>query len=198
MLLVSAGAAWQDVSTEFLSTATGNFLVLATDGGSATVSGNGTDVFYLKNIIITPIGAIADLDMATGAGGVLTDRSANRLDATLYGAWTHLAPVRESIIESGTLTASNPALSITQTWNNGAVTFDGLTYTLTDTASAAASRFANFIVGTSRKFSIGKDGSIDIWGTYTDTSNYRHLDFNQTSLGVAKIQSKGLWVRLCW
>jgi hypothetical protein len=182
------------VSSEFEITAIhGNLnLFMANTSTGSSFTGNGTDVVYVKDIIVTPIGALIDLDMATGGGTTLTDRSANRLDATLYGAYTHIAPVRESIIESGTLTASNPALTITQTWNNGAVTFDGLTYTLTDTASAAGSRFMVGNVGTSRKWSIGKDGSIDIWGTYTDTSNYRHLDFLQSSGGAATIQSKGL------
>ena len=41
--------------------------------------------------------------------------------------------------DSGTLTANAPALDLTQTWNNSGVTFTGLKFNATDTASASGS-----------------------------------------------------------
>jgi len=41
----------------------------------------------------------------------------------------------------GTVTASDPVLDLSQTWNNGAVTFTGLKLNVTNTASDAASNF---------------------------------------------------------
>jgi hypothetical protein len=41
----------------------------------------------------------------------------------------------------GTVTADDPVLNLTQTWNNAAVTFNGIKLSVTDTASAAGSKF---------------------------------------------------------
>lgn len=47
----------------------------------------------------------------------------------------------------GTITANTPALTATQTWNAGAVTFRGMFLNVTNTASAAASRLFDFQLG---------------------------------------------------
>lgn len=59
---------------------------------------------------------------------------------------------------TGTLTADNP-LSISQTWNNAAVTFNALTIAVTDTASNASSKLLSATVGGSTKFSVDKSGA---------------------------------------
>jgi len=59
----------------------------------------------------------------------------------------------------GTITASSPA-TISQTWNNVAVTFTGKLVSITDTASNAASLFQDWQVGGSSKLSIVKTGKI--------------------------------------
>lgn len=54
-------------------------------------------------------------------------------------------------IASGTLTASAPALNITQTWNSGAVQFNSILINITDSASSSISTFFEMqIAGTVR------------------------------------------------
>jgi hypothetical protein len=77
-------------------------------------------------------------------------------------------------VATGTITASNPALDATQTWNSGGVTFTGLKANITDTASAAASMLADLQVGGSSKFSVRKDGLTNIVGD---------LDHDGTNVG---------------
>jgi hypothetical protein len=61
-------------------------------------------------------------------------------------------------IASGTITASNPALSITQTWNDAGVTFVGADTNITVTAAAAASLVERWRVGGTEILSLRKDG----------------------------------------
>lgn len=60
----------------------------------------------------------------------------------------------------GTLTSSVPALVISATLNSGATTFEGLTYDITDTASATESNFINLKKGGTSQFRINKSGEI--------------------------------------
>ena len=55
----------------------------------------------------------------------------------------------------GTITASTPALDVTQTWNNGAVAFDAFKINVTNTASNAASKLMNLQVGGVSRVSFG-------------------------------------------
>lgn len=54
-------------------------------------------------------------------------------------AVTQAVGAKGVVITGGTQTANQPALNITQTWNNGAVTFKGLSLNVTNTASASDS-----------------------------------------------------------
>ena len=63
-------------------------------------------------------------------------------------------------ITGDTVTANNPVLSATQTWNNAAVTFTGWQLNVTDTASSAASLLMNLQVGGSSRFYVNKFGTI--------------------------------------
>ena len=67
-------------------------------------------------------------------------------------------------LSAGTLTASTP-FAFSQTWNNSGVTFDGLTFDVTNTASGASSLLANFRVGGSSIFRLARNGSVQIAGT---------------------------------
>ncbi len=62
------------------------------------------------------------------------------------------------LISTGTVTASTPALSATQTWNNAAVAFTSDLLNITDTASAAGSLLIDRQVGGVSKFSVDKSG----------------------------------------
>ena len=61
-------------------------------------------------------------------------------------------------ITGGTVTANNPVLSATQTWNNAAVTFTGWQLNVTDTASNAASLLMDLQVGGVSQFNVDKNG----------------------------------------
>lgn len=50
-------------------------------------------------------------------------------------------------IPGATLTANEPLLNLSQTWNNAGVTFSGIKLNITDSASANASRLMSFAVG---------------------------------------------------
>ena len=72
----------------------------------------------------------------------------------ITGAFTTLAA------NNGTLTASAPVLDLAQTWNNAAVTFRGLLFNVTNTASAAASLLADLQVGGTSQFNINRAGEV--------------------------------------
>jgi len=61
-------------------------------------------------------------------------------------------------ITAGTATTDVQAISATQTWNNAAITFTGLKYTITDTASNAASKIFDHIVGATSYWAMNKSG----------------------------------------
>jgi hypothetical protein len=65
-------------------------------------------------------------------------------------------------ISGGTVTTSSPVIDAAQTWNAGGVTFTGLKFNATDTASAAASLLMDLQVGGVSKASIKKDGQITL------------------------------------
>ena len=63
-------------------------------------------------------------------------------------------------LTGATQVASHPAINATQTWNNGAVTFTGLLFNVTSTASAAASLLIDLQVGGVSQFNVGKAGVV--------------------------------------
>jgi hypothetical protein len=58
----------------------------------------------------------------------------------------------------GTVTADDPVLDLTQTWNNAAVTFNGIKLDVTQTAFSTSSLLALFRVGGADKLGIWSDG----------------------------------------
>jgi len=87
-----------------------------------------------------------------GGGAILLTVSGGAL------ALTAVAGISALTVAGGTQTASNPVISATQTWNNGAVTFTGQKLNVTNTASAAASLLTDWQVGGSSVFSVGVAG----------------------------------------
>ena len=81
----------------------------------------------------------------------------------------------------GTVTANTPPLSISQTWNNVATTFNGVLLNVTDTASATASTLLDLQVGGVSKFAVTKGGTLNVYNTYTDASNYERGVFKWSS-----------------
>jgi hypothetical protein len=66
----------------------------------------------------------------------------------------------------GTVTADDPVLNLTQTWNNAAVTFNGIKLDITNTAAAAGSKHILLQKGAVDRFWITTDGTT---GTATET-----------------------------
>ena len=88
--------------------------------------------------------------------------------ANTYLATGGLTPTFSDVtITGGTTTVSNPVLDMTQTWNNAGVTFTGLKFNVTDTASASGSLLMDLQVGGASKFSVVKTGEVisasDFW-----------------------------------
>jgi hypothetical protein len=69
---------------------------------------------------------------------------------------------RSLAITGGTVTASDPLLNLTQTWNSGGVTFTGLRLNVTDTASASGSILLSLQLGGVNRFYVDKDGGIAV------------------------------------
>jgi hypothetical protein len=82
-------------------------------------------------------------------------------DPSVYSTQTVATTLLGSTSLTGdTLTADAPVLNLAQTWNNAAVTFTGVKYNATSTASAAASLLMDLQVGGASKFRVDKTGQI--------------------------------------
>ena len=119
-----------------------------------------------KLTALTAASALAGADLFYISQGGVSKKATHTQLLTLVG--TTYVPLAGGTmtgaltIASGTLTASAPALSITQTWTTGA-TFTGALMNITDTSSAAGSLFQDWQVGGVSKLNIKKDGSLT-WG----------------------------------
>tara|TARA_R110000868_G_scaffold143263_5_gene361237 strand:- start:9357 stop:11444 length:2088 start_codon:yes stop_codon:yes gene_type:complete len=83
---------------------------------------------------------------------------------TLTGPVTLTEAVGSSAltITGATQTASFPALNITQTWNNAAVTFTGVYFNVTNTSSATGSLLLSLQVGATDVFKVSRRGVVDV------------------------------------
>lgn len=61
-------------------------------------------------------------------------------------------------LSGATITADAPVLNMSQTWNNGAVTFTGLKFNVVSDTSAAASLLMDLQVGSVSQFNLNKSG----------------------------------------
>jgi hypothetical protein len=76
-VLTGRSDTWQAVSYECVTISAASLSVYPrTDGDSATFDGNGTDVIYLKNVTVTPIGCALAWDFV-GPGPTFADDSSN-------------------------------------------------------------------------------------------------------------------------
>lgn len=69
---------------------------------------------------------------------------------------------RTASLSSGVITTSQPAVNITQTWNNATITFTGFFFDITDTQSAANSQFMRLRLNGTNRFQISKLGNTSI------------------------------------
>ena len=89
-----------------------------------------------------------------------------------------------------TLTADAPVLNLAQTWNNGAVTFTGIKYNATSTASASGSLLMDLQVGASSKFNVDKTGNINTGGTFITSASQAWV--SSANSANARLNSSGL------
>lgn len=106
-----------------------------------------------KNLVSTL--TLADLNAA------VSDADVARLAANTFTAG--------QTITGGSVTASTPLLSLTQTWNNAAVEFAGIEANITDTASSFYSRLINLQVGSVKKFVVYRSGTMIVNPAVTNT-----------------------------
>jgi hypothetical protein len=144
-------------ATAAATTATANTLVLRSATGGASFSGLNTNSgSYAQiggenfNVATT---ASANLT-ATGSGTVIVSGAGG---TTISGGALTIS-ASSATFATGSIATSQP-LTLTQTWTNAAVTYTGLQVNITDSGpSNAASLLADFQVGGSSRFTIGKTG----------------------------------------
>lgn len=137
-------------SGAFSNAASGTDYAPATSG-SAILKGNGSGGFSnaTSGTDYAPATSGTTLLAGDGSGGHtnVTGSSVSGANITLGGKIS---------VASGTVTASAPS-TLTQTWNNSGVTFEGLTVSITDTASASDSRGFRVSYGGTSAFSVYHD-----------------------------------------
>ena len=132
-----------------IDAATGNINGIAAANISSIQNGN-------SNVAITANGNVT-INAVGGSRIVATATGAN------VSGYLNIA--------LGSITAVQPVLSKSVTWNNASVTFTALSTSITDTASAAGSNIADWQVGGSSKFSVNKAGNTSVAGTMNVTGN---------------------------
>lgn len=106
-----------------------------------------------------------------GGGGASSDGPANAIQVSNgtggfvgESAFSYDPATNTVGLASGVQTANNPAFNISQTWNNAAVTFTGLQFNATNTASGASSLLLDLQVGGISRAFVTRDGGFR--GTY--------------------------------
>jgi hypothetical protein len=136
-----------------------------------SIGGSGT--FADWNIVLSgpvgatgPTGATGDTGpqgppgVISATGGAGTELQ-YRFDGTTLGgaagtAWDNTN--RSLAIVGATVTANAPILDLSQTWDNGAVTFTGIKFNVTNTASGANSGLLDLQIGGNSRFFVGTAG----------------------------------------
>jgi hypothetical protein len=81
----------------------------------------------------------------------------------------------------GTITSAAPTLNLTATWNNAAVNFDGITETITNTASASTSYLMRLFTGATAEF------TVDVGGNAVALTSMTSNQFSSNGAGSGKI-----------
>lgn len=153
--------------TLLIGNGTGFTLANLTQGTGVTIT-NGSGTISIANAGVTSITGTANQVLANATTG---SAQAGAVTLTLpQNIHTSATPTFAGLIlTAGTVTVNTPYISNTQTWNAGAVTFTGELINITDTTSAAASKFLEYQVGGVAKYAVRKDGAI-VTGSWAATT----------------------------
>ncbi len=148
------------------------------DGAEVNVQSNwteansGSDAFILNKPTLGTAAAAATTDFAAAVHahaasdvttGTFDNARVNFAAPAAIGSTTPAAGTFTTLTaNNGTLTASAPVLNLAQTWNAAGVSFVGLRFDVTNTASATGSRVLHFTVG----------GTNNLLGIYRDASGF--------------------------
>lgn len=121
---------------------------------------------------------------ALPAGTTLTGTEAIPAVQSAATVKTTPAAIKTYVETGGTVTASDPVLDLSQTWNGAAEAFTGLKLNVTNTASASTSMLASMAVDGVNQFNVTRDGAIQIRGTTAGVSNYASLSSSSQNLQV--------------
>ena len=144
----------------------GYTLATLTQGTGITIT-NASGSITIANGGVTSITGTANQVIASGSTGAVTLSLPQNIHTGATPTFARLT------LTDGTQTVSTPVLSMTQTWNAGAVVFEGFKINITDTASAAASLLMDLEVGGTSRFAVRKDGAVTAgsWAASTIAAN---------------------------
>lgn len=116
--------AWTDVSAEFVAGGTSVeswMLIQMTDGAAVSFTdAGGDDVIYLKDIVVTPLGLVLDLNPNGAAPAIWADASGNGYNGTVTGATLiNQQPLHaDTFVSLTNLPTSSAGLATGQIWND--------------------------------------------------------------------------------
>lgn len=158
----------------------GTAFTLSTLGqGTGITITNGAGSISIANAGVTQLTGTANQVNVSASTGNITLSTPQNIHTAATPTFAGLT------ITAGTVTTSTPYRSSTQTWNAGAVTFTGELINITDTASAAASKFVEYQTGGVARFAIQKDGSVvtGTWAASTIAANRGGTGFASYTIG---------------
>jgi hypothetical protein len=130
-----------------------------------------------------------------GSGTELQYKNGSSFGAMSGTSWDNTN--RSLTITGATVTTSKPVFDLSQTWNAGGVTFTGLKFNVTNTASASGSLLLDLQVGGVSQFSVSSAGVIStVNGTLlsgmTDTWNNAGTVYSSIQMNVTNTASAAL------
>jgi hypothetical protein len=142
-------------------------LITSASAGQVLARNTGNTLWVNKTLTAGDVGAASSSHTHAAAditSGILDNARINFAAPAAIGNTTPAAGTFTTLnATNGTITASAPVLDLSQTWNNAAVTFTGLRFNVTNTASAVSSLLADFQVGGSSIFQFRRDGQFLGW-----------------------------------